>query len=404
MNIRDYLRSNKKLISITVLINVFLMLIILGGVAAVIELNQGAIFNRFAQDYEHEQRTLDVATSSRYLPQESQVVDIVERTNPAVVSIVVTKDVPIYERRFQRFGPFRVPELREQGTREREIGSGSGFFVSGDGMVVTNKHVVSQADASYTVVTKNGEKFAADVIARDDIVDIAVLKVTDNVENIPYLKFGDSDSLKLGQTVVAIGNALAEFRNTVSVGVISGLSRSIVAGSGISGQQELLEGVIQTDAAINPGNSGGPLLDLSGNVIGVNVAVAQGSENIGFALPSNMVDHIVQSVKEHGEILRPYLGVRYIPVNSHIREENNLSVDYGAYLHGEGAVAPESPADEAGLQQGDVIISIDGISLREQSLVSAIRAQKIGEEITVTFVRDGEERRVTVTLVEMPTN
>jgi len=231
------------------------------------------------------------------------VVQAVQKANPAVVSIVITKDVPVIERYYERvpnpydfFGDFfSIPRYRENGTEEREIGGGSGFFVSADGLIVTNQHVVSDKEAEYTVYTNDGKKHPARVAAQDERQDIALIKIDQELgSDYPYLTFGESKNLDLGQTVIAIGNALGEFRNTVSVGVVSGLSRSIIAGSSVGTIEELNE-VIQTDAAINPGNSGGPLLDLQGNVIGVNVAVAVGSQNIGFALPSDVVKGAVES-------------------------------------------------------------------------------------------------------------
>jgi len=255
------------------------------------------------------------------------------------------------------------------------------------------------------VLTNDGEKYEAEVLAKDSVLDIAILKVKG--KDFSYLKFGDSDLLKPGQTVIAIGNALAEFRNSVSVGVVSGLSRSIVAGD-FSGRSELLEGVIQTDAAINPGNSGGPLLDLAGNVIGVNVAVQRGAENIGFALPSNTVKSIVDSVKEHGEIVRPYLGVRYIQVTEGLKKKNNLSVDYGALIiRGETtedlAVIPGSPADKAGLVENDIILEVNGVKLDgKKSLALLIRQKKVGDEITLKILSKGKEKEVKVLLEKAP--
>jgi serine protease Do len=211
---------------------------------------------------------------------------------------------------------------------------------------------------------------------------------------------------ELGQTVIAIGNALGEFRNTVSVGVVSGLSRSIVAGDE-TGASELLDEVIQTDAAINPGNSGGPLVDLNGNVIGVNVAVAEGSQNIGFALPADTVKTSVDSVKTTGKISRPYLGVRYIAVNETIKEKYNLSVDYGVLVTsgtpGEPAVLPNSPAKKAGIQTDDIILEFDGTKLTEDhSLTSLIRGKKVGDKAILKILRDNQQKTVQVTLSEYP--
>ena len=357
--------------------------------------------------------------------EESQVVRAVEKANPAVVSIVVTKDVPIIERYYEEepntptnpFGNFfdnddffsqfnlRTPQYRQNGTEKKEVGGGSGFIVSADGLLVTNKHVVDQDEVSYTVFMNDGTKFEAEVLAKDTINDLAVIKI--DGDNLPYLEFGDANKLKVGQTVIAIGNALAEFRNTVSVGVVSGLSRSITAGNG-RGQSEQLDEVIQTDAAINPGNSGGPLLDTTGKVIGVNVAVALGSENIGFALPANIASDIVDSVKETGRIVRPYIGVRYAMITPIFVEKNNLSVDYGALIaRGETpdelAVMPGSPADKAGLVEGDIILEVDGAKLDGNTThAKTIRKHKVGDNLNLKVLSKGNEKTVNVTLQEIP--
>lgn len=353
---------------------------------------------------------------------ESMIVKAVEKANPAVVSIVVTKDVPIVEKYYEErprdpfeeffndeqfFSPFnyRVPQYRQKGTEKREVGGGSGFLVSPDGLIVTNRHVVNQEDVEYTVFSNEGTKYDAKVLAKDSINDLAVLKIEDT--DLPYLTFADSEELKVGQTAISIGNALAEFRNTVSVGVISGLSRSITAGNNM-GQAEQIEEVIQTDAAINPGNSGGPLLNSSGKVIGVNVAMAMGSENIGFALPSNVANNVVQSIKETGRIIRPYLGVRYTMVTPILVENNNLPVDYGALIirgnnASELAVIPGSPADKAGLREGDIVLEIDGTKLDNgKTLAGTIRNRQVGDTITMKVLSKGEEKTLTATLEEAP--
>ena len=199
---------------------------------------------------------------------EETVVQSIERVNPAVVSVLVTKDVPVYEQYYETYNPFgsyrgfAVPRVRENGTEERQVGGGSGFIVGTDGMIVTNRHVVSDLDARYSVLLNDGTSYSVEVLARDPQLDVAILKINEPLEkSLSYVSFGDSESLRLGETVVAIGNALAEFRNSVSVGVVSGLSRSIVASDGMGGSEQL-DQVIQTDAAINPGNSGGPLQTL----------------------------------------------------------------------------------------------------------------------------------------------
>jgi len=353
--------------------------------------------------------------------EESLVVAAVEKANPAVVSIVISKDVPIIEQYFQEFNPFgdlfdeffgndfriQIPQQRQKGTQKQEVGGGSGFFISSDGLIVTNRHVVDDEKAEYTVFTNDGKKYEAQVLAKDSAFDVAILKVKGN--NFPYLEFGDSSNLKLGQTVIAIGNALGEFRNSVSVGVISGIARSVVAGDTF-GRTEQLEGVIQTDAAINPGNSGGPLLDIHGKVIGVNVAMQRGAENIGFALPANMVKSIAQSVQQYGEIVRPYLGVRYIMITEELKKKNNLSVDYGALVvRGETAqdlaVIPGSPADKAGIVENDIILEVDGVKLEKGvSLASLIRQKQIGQTIKLKIWHKGAEKEVMVKLEKAPKN
>ena len=238
-------------------------------------------------------------------------------------------------------------------------------------------------------------------------MDIALIKIIGS--GYPYLTLGNSDSLDVGQSVIAIGNALGEFRNTVSVGVVSGLARSITAGDE-SGNSETLDHVIQTDAAINPGNSGGPLLDLSGEVIGVNVAVAQGSQSIGFALPIDSVESAIDSVKTTGRIIRPYLGIRYVSINSDLKNKNNLTVDYGVLVKAgqnadELAVIPGSPADKAGIVENDIILEVDGTKLDDtNNLADIIRQKKVGDVISLKILHKGTEKTVQVTLEAAKSN
>jgi serine protease Do len=219
----------------------------------------------------------------------------VSKVAPAVVSIVVSKDVPNLEityvnpfgdnPAFRDFG-VRVPVYQQKGSTLQKVGAGSGFIISKNGYIVTNKHVVEDTDAKYTVLLANGTERNASVVYRDKNSDIAVVKIDGAYGT--FANLGNSDSIKLGQTVVAIGNALGEYSNSVSVGIVSGLNRTIEAAA-VDGSVEHLTGVIQTDASINPGNSGGPLIDLAGNVIGINVATVLGSSNISFAIPVNAI-------------------------------------------------------------------------------------------------------------------
>ncbi len=343
---------------------------------------------------------------------ENAVVDAVNKANPAVVAITVSKNVPVYERYYENspspFGGmfnFQVPQIRQNGTELQEIGGGSGFLVSSDGYIVTNQHVVADTTAQYAVFTNDGKKFDATVVGRDPVLDLAVIKIDGS--GFTSLNFADSDKVEVGQTAIAIGNALAEFRNTVSVGVVSGLARSITATNG-RGSTESLDQLIQTDAGINPGNSGGPLLNLSGEVIGVNVAVASGANSIGFALSANSVKNVVESVKKNGRIIRPYLGVRFTPITPELKQRNNLPVDYGALVLGgatptELAVIPGSPADKAGIQANDIILEIDGQKLDEDNQLQNIIGKKsVGDRATLKVLSKGSEKTITVTLEELP--
>lgn len=342
---------------------------------------------------------------------------VVKRVSPAVVAIVLKKDVPIYKETsdtnpFEEFfgNPFGdmfgypIQRREQTGTEKIEVGGGTGFLISKDGYIVTNKHVVAQTDVEYSVITDDGESRDAKVIAKDPTFDIAVIKIEG--DDYPFLAFGDSDRIEVGQTAIAIGNALAEFRNTVSVGVVSGLSRSITASDGI-GREEHLDGVIQTDAAINPGNSGGPLLDMSGNVIGVNVATA-GAENIGFALPSNIVQKVAVAVQKDGKISRPYLGIRYIPIDEDLQKRNALNVDYGVLVtRGETmsdlAVIPGSPADRAGIIENDIVLMIDGEKIDDtHALATLLRKKNIGDTIKLDILRKGEEMTIDIKLEAFP--
>lgn len=241
-------------------------------------------------------------SASGALSAQEVVTTAVAKATPAVVSIVITKDVPLYRVVYKNpFGndPFfqdvgiQIPVYEPTGeTQSQKIGAASGFIISSDGYIVTNKHVVADDKASYTVLLSNGKQQTAQVIYKDPVNDMAILKIAGN--NYQMVKFGDSKSLQLGQTVIAIGNALGQYNNSVSMGIISGLDRTIQA-TGSDGKTETLTGVIQTDAAINPGNSGGPLLDLNGNVVGINVATVQGSNSISFSIPENIVRSIIRT-------------------------------------------------------------------------------------------------------------
>jgi serine protease Do len=343
---------------------------------------------------------------------ENAVVDVVDKTQDAVVSIIITKDLPVYENYYMSpygsgydlFDFFFDQRMgrRQVGQEEQQIGAGSGFIVSSDGYIVTNRHVVEDLDASYTVILTDGQTKQAEVLARDTYLDIAIMKIEGN--DYTYIELGDSDSLKVGQTVIAIGNALGEFSNTVSSGIVSGLSRSITAGSQSTGRTETMSGIIQTDASINYGNSGGPLLDLSGRAVGVNVAVAQSAENIGFAIPINSAAQIVESVRTYGKIVRPRIGIRYIQITPDLSKKMGLSVDYGVLvIRGETfedlAVVPGSPADKAGILENDIILEINGVKLDFSTrLQDEVQKHKVGDRLTLKVLSKGEEKSIEIVL------
>lgn len=332
--------------------------------------------------------------------EQSAIIDVANKSTPSVVSIVVSKDVSkYYNNRY--FNDFWLDQ-ESNNSQLQEVGAGSGFVIDSNGLIITNRHVVSDEDASYTVVFNDGKQVEAKVLARDTILDIAFLKV-EGVENLTALSLGSSSELKVGQTVIAIGNALGEFSNTVSSGIISGLSRDIVASDSQGANEESIENVIQTDASINPGNSGGPLLDINGNVIGVNVAVAS-AENIGFAIPIDIVKDLISKLNAKGEIERPALGVRYVLVDESVQKEKSLSVDYGALivkgnLSTETAIVPNSPADKAGLKEGDVILEVNNQKIdSENTLVSIIQKYKVGDTVNVKVLSGETEKILTIKL------
>ncbi len=356
--------------------------------------------------------------SKPVLDYEQAVVDAVKKASPAVVSITISKNVPVLENcranafgnlppQFQQFFGQDFPQLsvpcNSGKTKLQEVGGGSGFIITADGLILTNKHVVADTTASYTVLTNDGKKYDAKVLARDPAQDLAVIKI--EAHDLPTVELGDSDQMDLGRTVIAIGNALGEFRNTVSVGVISGLARTVTAG-GASMGQETIDGVLQTDAAINPGNSGGPLLNLHGQVIGIDTAVASGAQNIGFAIPINRAKRDITSVKKGDGIEAPFLGVQYLPVTPEIKDKQSLPVDYGALVRGSNngpAVVPNSPASKAGIQAEDIILEINGVKLdKDHSLTGEISKFNVGDTITLKINRSGNEISVKVTLTKRP--
>ncbi|MBI3588795.1 MAG: trypsin-like peptidase domain-containing protein [Candidatus Liptonbacteria bacterium] len=350
------------------------------------------------------------------LDYEQAVIGAVKKATPAVVSITISKLVPILENcpsnpfgdlppEFQQFfgQDFQFSQPCDSGKKQlQEVGGGSGFIVSSNGLILTNRHVVSDTKASYTVILSNGKKYDAKVLARDPVQDLAVVQI--QASGLPAITLGDSGSVQLGQTAIAIGNALGQFGNTVSVGVISGLGRNVTASGGDMTEQ--ISGVIQTDAAINPGNSGGPLLNLRGEVIGINTAIVSGAQNIGFALPINRAKRDISSVTTSGEIQAPYLGVRYILINPDLAKKEKLPVDYGALARGNEdgpAVLKDSPAAKAGILAEDIILEINGKKIdKDNGLAEVVSEYNVGQTITLKINRAGKELTLPVTLGKRP--
>ena len=294
---------------------------------------------------------------------------------------------------------------------ERES-AGTGFIISKEGVIVTNRHVVPIGATKITVTLSDGTDLDVDVIGKTnegDSLDVAFLKVKDSKgkELLP-VKLGDSSKTIVGERVVAIGNALGQFQNTVTSGIISGYGRSVTAGDG-QGSTEQLANLFQTDASINQGNSGGPLVNMSGEVIGINTAVAgDGAENIGFAIPINDVQGLITSVLEKGKLERPYLGVRYISITDEYAYQYNLPVKRGAYLApaSEGSqppIIPGSPAEKAGLKEKDIITKVGDTAIDEKTnLTSALAKYQVGDTVELTVLRDGKEQKIRVTLEALP--
>lgn len=412
--------TSKEVVVLTIVVS-FIVSVIAGFVAG----GLGYQLIKTREPVAVEQKQEPAAGSESASNQEETIVKAVKEAAPAVVSIIITKDIPVIEQYYQEYNPFgndeffrrffgdespfnfQIPQYRQKGTEKKEVGGGTGFVVfsspAGGSLVLTNKHVVFDQEADYTILTNDGERISVKSIIYDSIQDIAVLKIDKN--NLPIVRLGDSDKIEIGQTVIAIGNALGEFRNTVSVGVVSGLKRSISASSGL-GETEQLSEVIQTDAAINPGNSGGPLLNLRGEAVGVNVAMAQGAENIAFALPINKIKRSISQAESQGRIAYPFLGVRYVMITPEIKEKNNLSVDYGALLvkgdkANEPAIEPGSPAEKAGLTEGDIILEIDNQKINQENpLAEVIQNYKPGDKVVLKIIHQGESKAIEVVLVE----
>lgn len=324
---------------------------------------------------------------------EQQVISAVNRVLPSVVSVVVAHEADTLEHLDPK-NAVCVPN-RNPG-KNITVSGGSGVVVSKD-LVVTNKHVVMDATATYAVFDQSGVRHDAEVIARDPIKDIALLRTVSKKSALPPAPLGSASNLALGQTVIAIGNALGEFQSTVSTGVISGLSRFVTAVTDGVGHQERLRGLIQTDAAINAGNSGGPLIDSNGKVIGINTAVISGAQNIGFAIPINHIVRDIKDIKRYGHIARPFLGIRYILLDTILKKKYKLEVSYGAMvvrenIPGDVAVIAGSPADKAKIKEGDILLSINNQKISKTRTVEDLLEHYEPDETLSIEVLRGKKR------------
>ena len=359
--------------------------------------------------------------SNSVFVEESLTIDAIKKVNPSVVSIIASKQLAALRRPtslFDLFAPdfgFESPRFNGspnmQDGPKQKIGGGTGFIISADGLVLTNKHVIEDESAEYSTVLSDGEQMYAKVLSKDPLNDIAFIQLfldeelKTKPENLPIVSLGDSDLLPVGSKVIAIGNALSEFDNTTTSGIISGLGRSITAASGMGGASKL-SNLLQTDASINPGNSGGPLVNLNGEVIGINTAIAQSANGIGFAIPINEAKNLVETVLEFGKIIRPMLGVRYVEITPQIAEQMELGVNYGAFLQddiqsGTRAVVSNGPADKAGLRAGDIILQINDILIDEKNTLQRIISSfKPNQEVNITIFRDGAKKTLNVELGE----
>ena len=338
--------------------------------------------------------------SQQIILNESQLIsEIAKNVGPSVVSVNVTSK----SSQMDFFG-FSQPTSQES--------AGTGFILNAEGIIITNRHVVPSGASNISVTLSDGTELDnVSVIGRTndgDPLDVAFLKVTDKKgKTLQPVKLGDSSKIQVGDKVIAIGNALGQFQNTVTAGIISGHGRSIQASDGSNlANSETLEDLFQTDAAINQGNSGGPLVNVNGEVIGINTAIAGGAQNIGFAIPLNDVKGLITSVLKEGKLLRPYLGVRYVLLTDDYAYQYNLSVKRGAYIapaQGQSSIIADSPADKAGLKEKDIIVKVNDTNIDENNSLTGILGKlAVGDTVSLSVVRDGKNITIKAKLEAAP--
>ena len=370
----------------TITLKPWLMLTIL-IVAIVLSSGIGGIFGAWLMN----SNTAKATTQTQVVESEGDAISkLAANIAPSVVSIVTEQTSTVNN--------FFLGSSQNYTTQA----AGTGVIISSDGLIITNKHVIPDGTTKVTVVLNDGTEYDnATVIDRDPTNDIAFLKLN-GAKDLTPAKIGDSTNLKIGTKVIAVGNALGQFQNTVTAGIISGLDRSITASdSGGSTNSETLTGLLQTDAAINSGNSGGPLVTYDGKVIGINTAIAQNADSIGFAIPSDAFTGDITSVLKNGKIEKPYLGVYYTTITKAIAKDKNLVVNNGALVgaDNQNPTVTGSPADKAGIKSGDIITKVNNVSLDEHNTLSAVIGRyQVGDLMKLTVLRDGKEITVNVKL------
>ncbi len=335
-----------------------------------------------------------VMVQERAYVEESEMISAIEKVSPAVVSIYELSNLSDFY-------------FQDDYVSETVNSSGTGFLVDHDGLILTNRHVIKDSELDYEITFYDGAVYNAEFINFDPLEDLALLKIISEEEDLYFeniVDFGDSNDLKVGQRVMAIGNALSIYGNTVTAGIVSAIDREVLAYNDFTNREMNFSGLIQTDAAINLGNSGGPLINLNAEVIGMNVLVAESANNIGFAIPSSSLIPVLESIKEYGEIIRPFLGVRFIMLTSSQAEEIGLDTGYGAILVSgsflaESAIYSGGPADQAGLKENDIVLEVNGQILDgDDSLNKVIRNYKVGDKLVLKIWRAGDLIEITVVL------
>jgi serine protease Do len=374
-------KPNKQVLMFVGIFLITLGLLLLVFLSGYLAITYSSAIREYALDVDKQGEQVSVEKEFVVTEAEMSVINIVEQAGHSVVSIAVS----------------RLTLSPEQGLIDQSQNIGTGFVVGKDGVIITNQHVVSDLSADYIVVTQDGQEYGVVEILRDDLNDIAIIKVDTEEKELTPLILGDSDTLLVGQSVVAIGTPLGQYAGSVTTGIISGLERSVTASSGWFGATaKTYEGVIQTDAAVNPGNSGGPLINSQGEVVGINFATTAGADNISFAIPINRVKSRLEEYRTYGKFIRPYLGVTYQMISQY-EALYYADVVPGALIL---RVEPTSPAYQGGIRRGDIIVKF-GEDDVDRFLADIIQQYQVGEEVEITVFREGDEEMLEIILGEM---